>query len=246
MASRVCFIGSLVLVLCACQKGRDEVDSTGSASGTGISAAVGVGGSGGDGSGGAASTATGSSTSSSSPSASSGGDGGAGSGGDATGSGGDAPSSGSGGAFPSTCGAEGACWGDDPTPCDDTICEIEFVECAPDEPSPFVSACGNLAVIVRVDVWAHIVDCMRAAGPDVECGAEGEAAADACFAQAFDEACPSDEVDALCDATADACVGFDVDACKRDAAILLGSTLEDYEGCLAEGGECATLHDSCF
>jgi hypothetical protein len=266
MALRLGVLGSFVLVLLACQKDRDDIEPTGSTSGSGITATAngsgGAGGAAGTGNGGASSsggdggagvTGTPAATSTSSgpsaggagPTTSSGGEGG-----DPSSSGGAGPGSGSGGAFPGTCGSDDACWGDEPSPCGFEICDALFVECEPNVASEFAATCGRLSAIVRPDIWAHIVDCMRDAGVEVGCSDEGVATADACYQQAFDEACPSDEVDALCDDTEVSCAGFDADACKRDAAILGDVNLGDYQGCLdtqiANDGDCATMHNLCF
>lgn len=254
MKSSLCALGLLVLVTVGCQKDRDALDAPGSSSETGVSST--------NGSGGAATasgTGGGPATGGGGPSSSSGGDGGGGgdgAGGDGAGVGGDgaggdgagATTGGTGGGNPTTCGEQDVeCWGDEPSLCSTSICEEAFVDCAPEEPSAFAYACGNLYPVLREGIWAHVVDCMRAAGADVECE-DGDAAVAGCLDAARAEACDDPDVDALCDDVGESCPGFDIDACQRDVNLLVDVSVGDYTSCIEAnaGGDCAALHDMCF
>jgi len=249
MASRLRVLGFFVVVLGGCQKDREGVSTVAAASGTAISAA-GNGSGGAGGAGGATSSTSsitgeggGGVTSSTGagpgPAASSGGDGG-----DPTGAGGAPATTGTGGGS-SACGQDVECWGDEASLCDSGICGAVFVECSPGDPSPFRTACGNLFFPFRSGVWAHVVDCLRAVGPDVECS-DGDAAVQACIDEASAQACGTAQIDDICDGAEVSCPGFDVDACRAEAPLYVQEQTDYYETCVETGGDCATLHNLCL
>lgn len=241
-----------------CGSSREDIEPSSSAGTQGIAAAT-SGAGGGDGSGGATSStgagdggagATVTGSTGGSPSASSGGDGGAPAG---PGSGGGAstatgPSTSSGG----PCGVDGDCWGDEPVACSPG-CESEeiFSDCDDGELPATYLFCSVANDVLRTNVWAHIVDCLRDAGLEAQCD-DAQGAIDACMAEAFDNACHTDDSDALCANFTSSCEGqketFPTAECESEVTVLNDTAVDDYVQCFVDRGDtpCEDIHAICM